>query len=105
MIVRSSDGKIIGDIENGVFIKRVYGSSHMLKTPPAWAIDCKAFLDSVIPHAHRIRVEDKDTGVAYEIATGVFSDHKVYVDRGFGAQYFVPLKYWHEIHKEQPSLL
>ena len=46
-IVRSQDGKIIGQVEDGVFLKRVKKSIHLLHKPPAWAIDCKAFWDHI----------------------------------------------------------
>jgi len=104
MIIRSIDGNIIGTLDNGVFLKRVSGAVHMLRTPPAWAIDCKAFVDYVLPQSHTIRIEDKNTGTAYEISTKVFDDKKVYMDRKFGAQYFVILKHWHEIRLGQKVL-
>lgn len=103
-IVRSIDGNIIGSVENGVFTKRVQGSTHMLKTPPAWAIDCKAFLEQVFFHAHTIRIVEKKSKAIYEISTKTFNNRKVYFDRGFGPQYFVPLKYWHEIREGQTVL-
>lgn len=103
-IVRSIDGNIIGSIENGVFTKRVQGSAHMFRTPPAWAIDCKAFLEEIFLQAHMIRVVEKESGTVYEIGTRTFNNRKVYFDRGFGPQYFVPLKYWHEIREGQTVL-
>lgn len=105
MIIRSVDGNIIGDIVNGIFTKRVQGSAHMLNTPPAWAIDCAAFKSQVLPNAHTIRVEDTESDVIYEVSTKLFDDKKVYLDRGFGAQYFLILKHWCEVRKGQPSLL
>ena len=103
-IVKSSDGKIIGSIEDGVFIKRVK-QSHMLQSPPAWAIDCKAFWDHIRFQTEKIQVEETESGTIYEISTKVFDSRKVYMDRHFGAQYFVPLKYWHQIRKGQKALL
>ena len=103
-IVRSTDGKIIGSIENAVFIKRVR-LAHMLHTPRAWGIDCKAFLEQIYPKSNRIRIEEQDSGTDYEISTEVFNRRKGYLDRGFGPQYFVPIKYWHQIRKGQKALL
>jgi len=105
MIVRSVDGNIIGDIENGVFTKRVKGSAHMLRTPPAWAIDCRAFIEEIFSQANTIRIEEIESGTTYEISTKTFNRRKVYMDRGFGTQYYVPLKYWHQIRKGQKVLL
>lgn len=105
MIIRSVDGNIIGDLENGVFTKRVHGAAHMLKTPPAWAIDCPAFLTDIFPQCHTIRIEEIESGMTYEISTKTFNSKKVYMDRNFGPQYFVILKHWHQIRKGQPALL
>ena len=102
-IVRVDD-KIIGQIENGVFTKRVR-QAHMLRTPRAWGIDCKAFLEQIFPKTNRIRIEETETGTVYDISTGVFNRRKGYLNRGFGPQYFVILKYWHEIRKGQKALL
>ena len=104
-IVRSTDGNIIGSIDNDVFTKRVQGEAHMLRTPRAWAIDCKAFIEEVFPHSNKIRVELLDSGIIYEVSTKVFNSRKGYLDRGFGPQYFLPLKYWHEIREGQKALL
>lgn len=105
MIVRSSDGKIIGDIENYVFTKRVRGSVHMLRVPPGWGIDAEAFVKSVLPLTDKIRIEDVENGSVYEIATRVFDDKKFRLKRKFGIQFVVTLNYWHEIRKGQKVLL
>ena len=104
-IVRAQDGKIIGHIEGGVFLKRVKASVHQLQRPPGWAIDCKAFWDHIRFQCSTIRIEDIESGTVYEIDTKVFDRQKVYFDRKFGAQYFCPMKYWHQIRKGQKALL
>ena len=103
-IVRSQAGKIIGQIEGGVFIKRVK-QAHMLKTPRGWAIDCKSYWDFIWPKVHTIRIEETESDTVYEISTKTFDKQKVYMDRNFGAQYYVILKYWHQIRKGQKALL
>jgi len=102
-IVRVDD-KIIGQIEDGVFTKRVR-QTHMLRTPRAWGIDCKAFLEQVYHKTKTIRIEELDSGTVYEISTEVFNRRKGYLNRGFGPQYFVALKYWHQIRQGQKALL
>jgi hypothetical protein len=105
VIVQSVDGKIIGDIEKGVFTKRVDGRVHMLRQPPAWAIDVRAFVKDVRPNCHTIVVEDTHAQLTYSVSVQLFSDKKGALDRRYGAQYYLPLKYWTVRSSSQKELL
>lgn len=104
MIIRSIDGKIIGDLENGVFTKSVAGSKHQLRTPPAWAVDKSAYERYLRGACQTMIVNDTETGLRYEVSFAMFEARKGLLNRGFGQQYFLPLHYWHIITKEQPKL-
>lgn len=105
MIVTAVDGNIIGDIERGVFTKRVHGKAHMLQTPPAWSIDAIAFNQKVAPFSNTIRIEDLDSKIVYQISTKTFEEKMVRMDRQFGAQVYVVLKHWQQITPNQAALL
>ena len=105
MIVRSVDGKIIGNLDNGVFSKRVRGRVHMLRSPRAWAIDARAYDTKIVQHANTIEVYDMDTQLTYRCSTELFDLHKGTMDRKFGKQYFLPIHHWDMLTKEQGRLL
>lgn len=105
MIVHSTDGRVIGSIDNGVFFKKVRGSIHRLNRPPAWAIDSEAY-DSKIRHSCRsIVVDDTESGTRYLVSVALFDDKKGYLNRGHGGQYYLVMKYWQVMSKEQSRLL
>jgi hypothetical protein len=86
--------KIIGCLQNHTFIKRVIGSKHRLRCPPAWAIDAEAFDKEIKPNATEFVVLDKETGLEYHCLVENFDRLKGELDRGFGRQYFLTLNHW-----------
>jgi hypothetical protein len=89
-----AQGKIIGYLEEGAFIKVVTGSKHRLRYPPAWAIDAEAFDTEVKPNATEIVVIDRETGIKYHTPVQTFDRLKGELNRGFGRQYFLLLNHW-----------
>lgn len=85
--------KVIGTTEDGIFVKNVKGSKHMLRKPLAWAIDKKVF-DKDIWYMDHIMVYDKETEITWEISVSDFDDNKKILDRGHGEQYYVELSKW-----------
>ncbi len=106
-IVRTADGrKIIGNIENGTFTKSgIIGAIHMLHTPRGWGIDAATYKKQVEPYCHTIVIPDTQSGITYKVSTGIFSKHKMFIDRGFGEQYVLPIRYWQTIPPRQKALL
>jgi len=91
--VRLADGRVAGRVENGIFVKSVRGSKHMLKTPRAWAVDAEAY-DSIRRDINMIVIEDQECGLKYRATPDTFDAFKGLLDRGFGRQYFLPLARW-----------
>jgi len=87
-------GKIIGYLQDHTFIKPVIGSKHMLRRPPAWAIDAEAFDEEIKPNITEFVVIDKGTGIEYHASVETFDRLKRELDRGFGRQYFLTLNHW-----------
>ena len=85
---------IIGKIEGGAFTKPVSGSKHMLKRPPAWAIQADTYDSQVKGKVKYIVIWDKDTGRRYKTSAEIFDKHKGVLDRGFGKQYFLTMNHW-----------
>jgi hypothetical protein len=86
--------KKIGDIHGRIFKKVIHGSKHLLRIPPAIAIDKEAFVNINNSGVVVIQVLDVDTQVLYSISTTDFIEYHKPLDRGYGEQYYVELKYW-----------
>ncbi len=93
-IVRNKDGRIVGRIENRVFIKEVYGHLHMLRKPIAWAIDADIFDRVIVPNCLSVHIIDKDTGFRYTCGVKTFQEKHSKLNRKFGDQYYLELIHW-----------
>jgi hypothetical protein len=90
-----AQGKIIGVLSNHTFIKRVTGSKHRLRKPPAWCISKQAFCEQIMPNTENIIVEDVESGLIYECPTEIFANHAFEIQRGnFEPQLALTLNYW-----------
>jgi hypothetical protein len=70
-LVRLPNGKVAGRVEDGVLVKPVRGSKHMLRRPPAWAIDAEAY-DQVRTEIDKVKVIDTETDTEYHASADVF---------------------------------
>lgn len=86
--------RVVGQVRAGVFSKKVRGSAHMLRTPAAWAFDRSSLVAAENAGAHTVRVEDTETGVLYTVGLPVLWSTGIEIDRGFGQQVALPLRYW-----------
>lgn len=90
-----AQGKIIGYLQDHTFVKRVQGSKHMLRKPPAWCISKEAFCQKVLPNTQNIIIEDLEGGLIYECLTQVFAEHAFEIQRGdFEPQLALTINYW-----------
>jgi len=90
-----AEGKVIGYLEDGCFRKRVVGSKHKLRKPPAWCISKEAFCHEVLPNTKNIIIEDVESGLVYECLTKVFAEHAFEIQRGnFEPQLALTLNHW-----------
>jgi len=72
----------------------VRASSHMLRKPPAWAIDVAILERARKDGALVVEVYDTETGVTYWAAISAFRRWGFEVDRGYGRQIALPLGRW-----------
>lgn len=93
MIIRVGE-KVIGEIEGDVFIKKVSGSKHRLKSPPAWAVDANSWDNQISPVCKFVQVYDREQGKSYWSTVANFNQYKGLIDRGFEPQYFLALNRW-----------
>jgi hypothetical protein len=90
-----AQGRVIGYLTDHTFTKRVIGSKHKLRKPPAWCISKEAFFEQILPNTEDIIVEDTESGLVYECPTEVFAGHAFEIQRGnFEPQLALTLGYW-----------
>jgi len=88
------DRKVIGEIAGAAFVKHVRKSKHLLRQPPAWAVDALAYDHLIKGKVKEIRVVDDEEGHTYTAPAEVFEKYKRRFDRGFDPQYFLTLRFW-----------
>lgn len=94
-------GKIVGEVRNGMFIKRARGSMHMLRKPLAWALDTQSLEDAAMVGATEVLIIDTETRTRYRASVALLRSDKAFeFNRGFGRQIGLPLRWW---HVEDPS--
>ena len=95
MIVKTTDNKVIGTLDNGIFTKTVKGSVHKLLSPPAWAVDSYVFDHVLRGRCNLIVVTDiEDHGKKYSVLFKIFDANKKETNRKFGKQYFLTMDWW-----------
>ena len=90
-------GHIIGELEDGVFVKRVRSSRHLFRKLNAWGIDGNVFTKCLLPINAKIVVYDEEEGKRYECTAKHFDSKGTWLHFKEGtsdhyAQIFLPLK-------------
>lgn len=92
-LLQSKAGKVYGVIENRTLKKRLAGTKHFLRNPPAIAIDADLF-QQYRAEFDTIEVQDVETGVVYRLSAKQFESWCWELERGYGKQYAVLLSRW-----------
>ena len=87
-------GKMVGWVESNTFYKKIQGSKHLLKKPPAIAFDTISIQIAIQYGADRIRVLDKETDIVYSCVMRDFELNQFSIDRGYGRQVAMVLNKW-----------
>lgn len=97
-----AQGRVVGRVRGNVFRKSVRGSRHMLRRPPAWALDVGSLLEAERLGARFVEVFDRDTGATYRADVADVRRHGFTFDRGHGRQIGLPLERWTVRRAGQP---
>jgi hypothetical protein len=90
-----SDGRVIGKVQNGIFKKRISGSKHFLRKPPAIAFSVENLTQAEQAGAIKIEVTDKDNGCVYFCTLEHFKRYSWELQRGgFERQRALALSRW-----------
>lgn len=76
------------------YYRRVDGSRHFLRKPPAITNDIDALGEAERLGADRVRIVDSETGNEYLCAIPIIRDYGFPIDRGYGQQIALPFAYW-----------
>jgi hypothetical protein len=90
----SSQGRVVAVLQGHVLRKRVIGSMHMLRQPPAWAFDTSIMEAARQDGATQVEVVDIETKRAYQAAIDAFNAYGFRFNRGYGDQVGLALCYW-----------
>ncbi|GBC94464.1 hypothetical protein HRbin16_00245 [bacterium HR16] len=100
-----ADGRPSGCVLDGWrLVRRVRGSVHMLKRPPAWSFEL-----GILEAAHEARVSvvevcDVETGVTYTAPLPSLWRHGIRIQRDGTQQLALELRFWHVHNPRQPTL-
>ena len=90
----SAKGQVVASLEGRTLRKRVRGSLHQLRRPPAWAIDLQIFDTAKRDGALILEIYDTETGKTYWTPISTFDCWGFELDRGHGCQVALPLERW-----------
>ncbi len=92
--LKNSQGFVIGWIQGDKFVKYVYESRHMLKSPRGWSIDFTCVEQARAAGVQTVVIIDRETGKTYTAPLAMFWTDGQLVDRGYGLQRCLPLEHW-----------
>lgn len=88
------NGRPVAGLEGRTLRKRVRGSIHMLRRPPAWCVDAAILEQARKDGAQMVEVLDVETRRVYTAAIADFDLHGFVFNRGFGDQVGLALCHW-----------
>jgi hypothetical protein len=94
--------RIVGHVAGHFFHKRIAGSRHTLRRPPAIAFDISTLRDAQAAGASEVCVTDSESGAVYRAAIADVLAHGFAVVRGHGRQIALALERW-SINGQQPQ--
>jgi len=103
LVIYGAQGKIRGVIENRILRKTICGSLHLLRKPPAIALDARMY-DRYRPYFDEIEITDTETGTVYRAGAPYFDKRRFVIERGYGKQYALPLSCWSVERPNEPQL-
>ena len=102
MILRYKE-KVIGELDNEVFYKKVSDNKHLMKIYDAYGIDSGAFREHLHPINAKIVIES-ESGI-YESDAKSFQEKGIERDFGYGSQIFLSRKFFTKKDIHQMKLL
>ncbi len=93
--------KVVAEVVGDTLRKKIKGSKHLLRIPPAISFDLKSFHDAYKAGAKNVAVTDVETGDTYMASMlDVYAEGHI-IDRGYGKQIYLDLDKWTKVVTEQ----
>jgi len=92
--VHAANGRVVGEVRAAVFRKTARASRHMLRRPPAWALDIASLDEAEALGAVRVRILDIETGRLYLAPISLIRSDGFRLNRGYGQQVALALEFW-----------
>jgi hypothetical protein len=91
-----TSSRLVGvvDTEARTIRKKVKGSEHQLRRPPAWAWAVEAIERARQAGCLWLEVEDTEANATWRASLACLDEHGFPLDRGFGAQVGLELGWW-----------
>jgi hypothetical protein len=86
----------VGEVCGEEFIKKVRGSKHFLRKPPAIAFDISSLEEAKACGATTVRAIDDETGKVYQVPISTIFSKGFIFDRGHGSQIGLVFRYWQQ---------
>jgi len=90
----SVKGQVVASLEGRTLRKRVRGSLHQLRRPPAWCVDAAILEQARKDGATRVEITDIEGRKVYTAAVIDFDLHGFRFNRGHGDQIGLALSHW-----------
>lgn len=92
--IYAGNGKAVGTVKGDIFYKRIQGSKHLLRQPPAIAFDICTLEQAKKAGAKNAKISDTETETTYTAELEHILEHGTRFNRGWGEQIYLPLNGW-----------
>lgn len=101
------DGKVVDTVTDNLVLQKHIRPEHFLRSPPGICFAIEILERAVNEGVKSINVICKPKGLIYRCDLTIFMRSSFIIDRGFGVQRALPLKYWRisKIGSPQPMQL
>ena len=87
------NGRVVGRIEGNTFYKTIRKGLY-LESPPGIAFEETSIDDAIKMGASKVEVKDTDTGVIYRAPIAIVLEKGMPLDRQWGKQIALLMRYW-----------
>jgi hypothetical protein len=103
--IHLSDGRFVGTVSGDVFRKKLRKSRHMLHSPLGWASDEDILVFITQLGVDKFVIDEIEEGITYEATLDSFYKYGILIDRGYGQQRALPLRFWRKQGEGIPQQL
>jgi hypothetical protein len=92
--IYTATGRKVGEVRGSILCREMSASKHMLRRPPAWAIDCDALDAAERAGATHCTIFETDAQRFYRCSIATWRARGFRLDRGHGTQLGLEIKHW-----------